>query len=296
MKRVRAHWSRIEAHYLRWRWARIAHHAFARARVERVPDLGATLAFFTVLSVFPFLVVLLSLLGLFGAEPETSDALLDIVKDVGPNSAAATYKGPIEALISQDANAAGALGVGAVFALYTASSYVGAFIRAANRIFGVDERRPFWKRRPLQLAITLATVLLLGLSLIALVVSGPLAEAIGEELGIPDATIAVYEIAKWPPIVLVLIVVVGLLYSTSPNVRRAQRRFVTPGSLWSVGIWLIGSAGFTVYVANFSHYDKTYGSIAGVVIFLIWIWLSNLALLVGLLIDAEMEQERQGAS
>ena len=177
--------------------------------------------------------------------------------------------------------------------MYTASSYVGAFIRAANRIFGTDERRPFWKLRPLQFAVTFATILLLGATLIALMVSGPIAEAVGEELGIPDATIAIYSVVKWPALLVVLIALLGILYATSPDVRRMRRRFVSPGSLWSVGIWLIGSAGFTVYVSNFSHYDKTYGSIAGVVIFLVWIWLSNLALLVGLLIDAEIQHERE---
>jgi membrane protein len=293
MDRARRVWSAIEARYLRWRWARIVHRAFARARGERVPDMGATLAYFTILSVFPFVIVLLGLLGLIGAEPETSNAVLDIFKDLGPDSAAETYKGPVESLIAQDANAGTALGIGVVFALYTASSYVGAFMRAANRIFGVAEDRPFWKLRPLQIWITIATVLLLGVTLIALAVSGPIAAAIGDELGIPKATVTLYSVAKWPAVVVVLVAVVGLLYGTSPNVRQVRRRFVSPGCLWSVGIWVLGSAGFTVYISNFSHYDKTYGSLAGLIIFVVWIWLSNLALLVGLLLDAEIQHERE---
>lgn len=277
---------------MHWRWARIAHHAFSRARRQRLPDMGATLAYFTILSLFPFAIVLVGLLGVFGTEPATTKALLDILDRLGPD-ATDSYKGPIESVVEEDANASLAIGVGILFALYTASSYVGAFIRAANRIFEVDEGRPFWKLRPLQIAVTLSTVLMLGMSLVVLVVSGPIAKAIGDQLGIPDATIAIYEFGKWPALLILLVAVVGLLYRTSPNVRRMQRRFVSPGSLWSVGIWLIGSAGFVVYIGTFSRYDKTYGSLAGVVVSILWIWLSNLALLVGLLIDAEIERERQ---
>jgi membrane protein len=293
MARLRALGTWLETLSLRWRWTRIGGRAFARARKENLTDMGGTLAYFSILSIFPFVIVLVGLLGVFGSAPKTTDALLRIIQDLGPRSAADTFHGPVESVVKHDASATAALGFGIVFALYTASSYVGAFIRAANRIFEVEEGREFWRRRPLQLAVTLATVLLLGVTIVALVVSGPIAKAVGEQIGLNDGGITIYNIAKWPAVLFVLIAVVGMLYGTSPNVRRVRHRFVSPGCLWSVGIWLAGSAAFTYYVSNFARYDKTYGSIAGLIVFLIWIWLSNLALLVGLLIDAEIERERE---
>lgn len=292
MNRLRAILDRIRARYMRWRWARIVDRAFQRASEQQLSDMGATLSYFTILSLFPFAIVLVGLLGVLGSEPETTDALLHILDSLGPD-ATDNYKGPIETVVDQDTGGGVALGLGVLFALYTASSYVGAFIRAANRIFGRTEHRPFWQLRPLQIAVTLSTVVMLGLSLTVLVISGPVADAIGDELGVPKLTRAIYSVAKWPALLILLIAVVGLLYGTSPDARRVRGRFVTPGCLWSVGIWLIGSAGFSVYISTFSHYNETYGSLAGAVVLIVWIWLSNLALLVGLLIDAEIQVERE---
>ena len=267
--------------------------AFKELRDDGLTDWAAALTYYSVLSLFPGLIMLVAVLGLLGQHPETTNALLDIVDDVGPASAVDTFRGPIESVVKSSGGAGALFGIGLLGALWSASAYIGAFIRASNKIYEVEEGRSFWKLRPLQIAITVAMVLLLALIAISIVVTGPLAESIGDAVGLGDTAVTIFNIAKWPVIVVVVMGMFALLYYVAPNVRQPQLRLITPGGVIAVLIWLAGSLGFGFYVANFGSYDKTYGSLGGVVIFLVWLWLSNLALLFGAEYDAELERARQ---
>jgi membrane protein len=260
---------------------------------DNLTDWAAALTYYTVLSIFPALIALVSILGLVGQNPQTTNALLDIIDKIGPSSAVDTFKGPIESLINNKSDAGILLVIGLATALWSASSYVGAFMRASNAIYERDEGRPFWKLRPTQLVVTLVMVLLLALVGIAVVVTGPLASAIAGPIGLGDTAVTVWNIAKWPVLLGVVILVLAILYYWTPNVRHPKFRWITPGSILAVVVWIIASAAFAVYVANFGSYNKTYGSLGGVVIGLIWLWISNIAVLLGQELNAELERERE---
>jgi membrane protein len=265
-------------------------------REDNLTDWAAALTYYAVLAIFPGLIVLVAILGLVGQHPETTNALLDIVDDIGPDSAVETFRGPIESVVKSNSGAGALLGVGLLFAIWSASGYIGAFIRAMNSIYEVEEGRPFWKRRPLQIVITVAMVLLLAIVSIAIVVTGPLARAVGDAIGLGDTAVTLWNIAKWPVIVVIVMGMFAVLYYIAPNVRQPRLRWITPGGVVAVLMWLVVSAGFGVYVANFASYDKTYGSLGGVIIFLVWLWLSNLAVLFGAEFDAELERSRELAA
>jgi membrane protein len=191
-------------------------------------------------------------------------------------------------------NAAGlSFVVGLAGALWSASGYVGAFSRALNSIYEIDEGRPFWKLRPLQIVVTLIAVLLSAAVLVMLVVSGPLAESIGNQIGLGQAAQTTWSIAKWPVLALMVVVIVALLYYATPNVKQPKFRWISVGAAVAIVTWVVVSVLFGFYVANFSSYDKTYGSIAGVIVFLLWLWLTNLSLLFGAEIDSELERGRE---
>ena len=265
-------------------------------RDDNLTDWAAALTYYSVLAIFPGLIVLVAILGLVGQHPQTTNALLDIVRDIGPASAVDTFRGPIESVVKSNGGAGALLGVGLLFAIWSASGYIGAFMRAINVIYEVEEGRPFWKRRPLQIVITVAMVLLLALVAISIVVTGPLARSIGDVIGLGDTTITIWNIGKWPVIVAVVMGMFTVLYYVAPNVRQPRLRWITPGGVLAVLLWLVASAGFALYVANFGSYDKTYGSLGGMIVFLVWLWLSNLALLFGAEFDAELERSRELAA
>ena len=273
-------------------WATLK-RTIREARDDNLTDWAAALTYYAVLALFPGLIVLVAILGLAGQHPETTNALLEIVRDVGPASAVDTFRGPIESVVKSSGGAGALLGIGLLGAVWSASGYIGAFIRACNAIYEVEEGRPFWKRRPLQIAITVAMVLLLALVAVSIVVTGPLARSIGDVIGLGDTAITIWNIAKWPVIVVIVMGMFTVLYYVAPNVRQPRLRWVTPGGVVAVLVWLVASLGFALYVANFGSYDKTYGSLGGVVIFLVWLWLSNLALLFGAELDAELERSRE---
>jgi membrane protein len=241
---------------------------------------------------FPALIALVSLLGIFGQGQKTTDSLLEIVEQVGPSSAVDTLEPTIQQLTSSQ-GAGLALVVGLLGALWSASGYVGAFSRAMNRIYEIGEGRPFWKLRPVMLLITLAAIVLVALVMLMLVVSGPLAQSIGDQIGLGDQAVQVWNIAKWPVMVLAVMLIVAILYYATPNVQQPKFRWISIGAAVAILIWMVASAGFAFYVANFSSYNKTYGSLAGVVVGLVFLWLTNVALLLGAEIDSEIERGRQ---
>jgi membrane protein len=257
---------------------------------------AAALTYYSVLSLFPALVVLVAIVGLV-IEPKTlTNALTDIAGELGPKSAVDAFAGPIRQLSENKATSATLLPVGVVAALWSASSYVGAFFSAANKIYEVEEGRSFWKRRPLQLALTLGMVLTLALLLLALVLTGPVARGVGRALGVGDAAVHAWQIAKWPVMALVALGMLAVLYYLAPNARLPRFRWVTPGSLLALAVWALASAGFAFYVANFGSYDKTYGTLGGAATFLVWAWLTNQAVLLGAELNAELERARQIAA
>jgi membrane protein len=260
---------------------------------DELTDRAAALTYYGVLSLFPALIVLVSLLGLFGNAEDTTRILTEIITGLGPASAADAFAGPVES-VTANRGAAGVLFVvGLAAALFSASGYIGAFMRASNKIYEVGEGRPFWKLRPLQMAIALVMVILLALTLLALVVSGPLVDAVAGPLGIGDVGVTLYTYAKWPVLLAVVMAMVALLYYIAPNVKQPGIRWVTPGSLLALLLWILASAGFAFYVANFGSYDKTYGTLGGVITFLVWVWITNVAVLLGAELNAELERSRE---
>jgi membrane protein len=259
---------------------------------DQCTDLAAALTYYATLSIFPALVVMVSLLGVFGQGRRTVDALLDIAADVAPASALDTLRPTVEQLVNSP-TAGVALVVGIVGALWSASGYVGAFGRAMNRIYEVDEGRPVWKLRPVQLLLTLAGLVMAAAVLLMLAISGPVARWIGDAIGLGDAAVTVWSIAKWPLILLFVVLAVAILYYVTPNVEQPKFRWISGGAALAIVVWLIASLLFGLYVANFGNYNRTYGTLAGAIVFLLWLWITNLALLFGAEVDAELERSRQ---
>ena len=273
-----------------WRFATVkAIHEFSR---DKCTDLAAGLTYYSVLALFPGLVALVSLLGVFGDGPATTAAMLDMMKTLAPPDIVDQLRGPIDSMVNTKAAGLG-LVTGLLGALWSASGYVGAFGRAMNRIYEVDEGRPVWKLRPIQFALTLAITVMVALVLVGLVVSGPIAEGLASTLGLGPGALQVVNFAKWPIMLALVVLIVALLYYVTPNVQQPKLRWVSLGAVIAIVIWIAGSAGFGFYVANFGSYNKTYGTLAGVIVFLLWLWLTNVALLFGAEVDAEVERARQ---
>lgn len=288
---------RTPVHLERRNWRRVLKRTFKEFREDNVMDLAAALTYYAVLASFPAMLVFVAILGLAGQHPQTTNAVLEIVGDLGPQSAVDTFEAPLREVIESKGGATAILGVGLAGALWAASGYVGAFMRASNRIYEVEEGRPFWKLRPLQIALTVAGVLLLALVAIALVVTGPIAESIGAQIGLGDTAVTLWNVLKWPVMLTVVMAMFAALFYISPNVRRpAGVHWVGLGGVLAVLVWVLASAGFALYVANFGSYNATYGTLGGVVIFLVWLWVSNIALLLGVELNAEVERERELAA
>jgi membrane protein len=260
---------------------------------DNLTDWAAALTYYGLLALFPALIALVSLLGLFGDPKSTTQSLTEIITDVGPESAAETFSGPIESITESRSAAGFAFAFGLLVAIWSASAYVGAFMRASNVIYETPEGRPFWKLRPLQLLVTLAMVLLLVFLAVGLVMTGPIVDAVAGPLGVGDTAVDVWNVAKWPLMALVFMLMVGVLYYASPNVKLRGPRWVTPGALVAIVVWIIASALFAFYVANFGSYDKTYGTLGGLIALLVWFWISNLAILFGHQLNAELERSRE---
>jgi membrane protein len=274
-------------------WVRALKGTVREFRADNLTDWAAALTYYSILSIFPAVIALVSIVALVGQHPQTTNAILEIIDDVGPSSAVDTFRGPVESVINNKGGAGVALVIGLGVALWSASSYVGAFMRASNQIYKVEEGRQFWKLRPLQMLIALVMVLLIALVGIALVTTGPLADAIGRQIGLGSAGVTAWDIAKWPVLLAVVMLIFAVLYYAAPNVRQPGFRWVTPGGVLAVILWIIASAGFAFYVAHFGSYNKTYGSLGGVIIFLVWLWISNIAVLLGAEFDAELERGRE---
>lgn len=259
---------------------------------DQCTDLAAALTYRGVLAIAPAILALVSILGVVGNGPQIVDNLLGVVEDVASEDAVEGVE-PILAQVTESQSAGLALIVGVLIALWSASGYVTAFSRAMNRIYEIEEGRPIWKLRPIMYALTVFLLILLALAAVMLVASGEVARSIGSAIGLSDTAVTVWNIAKWPVVLLVVIVAVAVLYHLTPNIKQPKFRWVSPGAALAIIVWILASVGFGFYVSNFGNYGATYGTLAGVIVFLLWMWISNLALLLGAEIDAELERSRQ---
>ncbi len=269
----------------------IAGRIWGEGRADHLTDWAAALTYYGVLSIFPALLALVSILGIIGES--ATQPLIDNLTAVAPGPAKDIVTSALRSLQHSGGTAGVLFVAGLLGALWSASGYVSAFMRASNTVYDVAEGRPIWKTLPLRLGITIVTLVLLAISAIAVAVTGPLARQIGGLVGLGSTAVTAWDIAKWPVLVLIVSFLFALLYWASPNVEHPRPRWVTPGGLIAVVLWLVGSALFSLYVSNFGSYNKIYGALGGVIVFLVWLWLSNLVLLLGAEINAELERERQ---
>jgi membrane protein len=258
---------------------------------DNLTDWAAALTYYSILSIFPALIALVSVLGLIG--DSATQPLIDNLGAVAPGPAKEIFTSAIENL-QKTQGAAGLLFiVGLVGALWSASGYVAAFMRASNSIYDIEEGRPIWKTAPVRVSVTIVLLILLAISATAVALTGGLAEQVGSVIGVGDTAVTVWDIAKWPVLLFVVSFMFAILYWAAPNVKHPKFRWVSPGGVLAVIVWVIASAAFAFYVANFGSYNKTYGALGGVIVFLVWLWLSNLAVLLGAEVNAELERGRQ---
>jgi membrane protein len=271
-------------------WFGVFKRTVTEFRRDNLTDLAAALTYYGILAIFPALIALVSILGLIGHS--ATQPLIENLGKVAPGPAKSIFTSAIENL-NKGRGAAGVIFiVGLAGALWSASGYVAAFMRASNRIYDVEEGRPVWKTLPVRVGVTVVTVVLLALASVAVVLTGGLAKQVGNLVGVGSSAVTVWDIAKWPVLVLVVSFMLSILYWASPNVKHAGFRWVSPGGVIAVAIWLIASGAFALYVANFSSYNKTYGSLAAIIVFLVWLWISNIAVLLGAEFNAELERGR----
>jgi membrane protein len=256
---------------------------------DNLTDWAAALTYYGVLALFPALLAMLSIVGLV-ADPKT---LTDALTAVIPGAAADTITPVVNQIAGQAGTAGFGLVLGVVGAIWSASGYVGAFTRAANVVYETPEGRKIWKLKPLQLLVTLIGVIFAAVIVASVVLSGPVVDAVGRAIGLGSTAVTVWNVAKWPVIVVLVALMIAVLYYATPNVRLRGFKWVSPGAGVALLIWAVASALFAFYVANFGSYNKTYGALAGVIIFLVWFWLTNVALLLGIELDAEIERTRE---
>jgi membrane protein len=278
-------------HLPRSAWVDVLKRTFAEFREDNATDWAAALTYYGVLSVFPALIALVSIVGLIG--DSATKPLLDNLGAFAPGPAKEILEKALNGLTGSRGGASLLFIIGIAGAIWSASAYIGAFIRASNVIWDVPEGRPIWKTIPLRLVITIVMLVLLTATAIAVTVTGPLADKVGGFLGVGDAAVTTWDIAKWPVLILIVSLMFSILYYAAPNVRQPGFRWITPGGVLAVLVWMGVSALFGIYVANCGAYNKTYGSLGAVIIFLVWLWLTNVAILLGAELNAEAERGRK---
>jgi membrane protein len=270
-------------------WLSAARRTLTEYKADDLQDRAAALTYFGIQSIFPGLLVLVSLLGVLGKS--ATQPLITNLASAAPSSVRKIVLSDVTHL-QQSHAASGVVGiVGLVLALWSASNYVAGFMRASNVIYDVPEGRPIWKTAPVRLGVTVVTMIMLVAAALIVVVTGGLARRVGDVLGVGSTAVTIWDIAKWPVLLIIVSLVLALLFWASPNARHGFQ-WISPGGIVAVVLWLVASGLFALYVANFSHYNKTYGSLAGVIIFLIWLWISNVAILFGAEFNAELERGR----
>jgi membrane protein len=273
-------------------WFYVLRKTFREFGDDHCTDLAAALTYYAVLSLFPAAIAVISLLGVVGQGKNSVDKVIEVLRPLVSPSTLDTVRPALEHVATSPGAGIG-LVVGILGALWSASGYVGAFGRAMNAVYEIDEGRPFWKLRPLTLLVTLVALLLVVCVLVMLVVSGPLADSLGSVIGLGSQAVTVWNIVKWPVLVLFVVLIVAILYHATPNVKQPRFRWLSVGAVVAIVVWVAASVAFAFYVTTFGSYDKTYGSLAGAVVGLLWLWITNLALLFGAELDSELERGRQ---
>lgn len=275
-------------------WLGVLKRTVKEFKSDNLTDWAAALTYYGVLAIFPAIIALVSIIGLIG--PSATQPILDNLAALAPGPANDILSGAVKQVASSRGGASVAFIFGIAVAIWSASGYVGAFARASNAIYEVPEGRPFWKLRPMQIVVTVIMVLLLAVSALAVVVTGPVAKQLGDVVGAGGTAVTVWDIAKWPVLALVVTMMFSVLYFAAPNVKQPGFKWITPGGLLALVVLLVASALFAIYVANFSSYNKTYGTLGGVIAFLVWLWIANIAVLLGAEFNAELERGRQLAA
>src|SRR4051794_12258835 len=275
-------------------WLQILKRTGKQFSDDQLTTWAAALTYYAILSIFPALLALVSILGLIG--PSATQPLLDNLSSVAPGPAKDILTNVLKSLESNQGSSGLAFIIGLATAIWSASGYIGAFMDAANNVWDAPEGRPIWKRIPVRLVVTVVMLILLAVSALAVVLTGPLARSAGDLIGAGSTFVSVWGIAKWPVLVVMVALMISLLYWACPNVKQPGFPWVTPGGLLAVVLWIIASALFAFYVANFSSYNKTYGSLGGVIVFLIWLWITNIIILLGAELTSEMERSREIAA
>jgi membrane protein len=271
-------------------WGGVFKRTVTEFKEDNLTDLAAALTYYGILAIFPAIIALVSILGLVGHS--ATQPLIENLGKVAPGPAKEIFTSALENLNKSQGAAGIIFIVGLAGALWSASGYVAAFMRASNAIYDVEEGRPFWKTVPVRVSVTVVMVVLLAISSVAVVLTGGLARQVGNLVGVGSSAVQVWDIAKWPVLVLVVSFMLAILYWASPNVRHPGFRWISPGGILAVAVWLIASGAFALYVANFSSYNKTYGALGAVIVFLVWLWISNIAILLGAEFNAELERGR----
>lgn len=275
----------------RRRWPAVFKRTSKSYQADNLGDLAAALTYYGIQAIFPALIALVSIIGLIGQS--ATKALISNLEKLAPGTAQHIFTQAIHGLQSSRGTAGVLFIVGLAGALWSASGYISAFTRAANTIYGVEEGRPIYKTVPLRLGLTVVMMLLLAISSFAVVLTGGLAGRAGQLLGIGGTAVSVWDIAKWPVLLLIVAAMISILYWAAPNVKHPGFSWLSPGAIFAVVIWLIASGLFALYVANFSSYNKTYGTLAGIIIFLVWLWISNVAILFGVELNNELYRGRE---
>ncbi|WP_010523669.1 YihY/virulence factor BrkB family protein [Nesterenkonia sp. F] len=275
-------------------WWYSLRRAIAEFGRDQCPDSAAALTYFAVLSVFPALIALVSLLSVVGEGKSTREFLLTTLDDL--LEADVESMSVVQTILKVLTEAPGAgigLAVGILTALWTASNYVNAFSRAMNRIYEVPEGRSPLVLRPVLYGVTAALVVLVALSAALLAGSGGVVEAIGEQIGLSSTAELVWSYARYPALLVIAAACIALLYHTTPNIRQPGVLWVAGGALLAIVVLILATIGVAVYITNAGNYEATYGALAGVIIFLLWIYIANVVLLLGAEVDAELERGRQ---
>jgi membrane protein len=258
---------------------------------DKLTTWAAALTYYAILSIFPALLALVSILGLLGQS--AIQPLIDNLGAVAPGPAKDILESSLQGLQKTSGAAGLTFVIGLATAIWSASGYIGAFMDAANNVWDVPEGRPFWKKIPLRIGLTIVMLVLLAASALMVVFTGPVAEQAGNVLGLGDTFVSVWGIVKWPVLVLLVSFMISLLYFLAPNVKQPGFPWVTPGGLLAVLLWIVASVLFGIYVSQFGSYNKTYGSLGGLIVFLIWLWITNIVILLGAEFNSEMERARQ---
>jgi membrane protein len=271
-------------------WIGVLKRTVGEFREDNLTDWAAALTYYAVLAIFPALIVVVSVLGLIGES--ATQPLIDNLGKVAPGPAKDIFTSAIENIQGSKGAAGVFFVIGLLGALWSASGYIAAFMRASNAIYDIEEGRPTWKTLPLRVGLTVLLMVLTAISAVAVTLSGSLAEEAGNVIGVGSTAVDVWNLAKWPVLLLFVSFLFAVLYWAAPNVKQPGFRWITPGGVLAVIGWVIASVAFAFYVSNFGSYNKTYGALAGPIVFLVWLWISNIMILLGAEFNAELERGR----